>query len=109
MRALPRPWSRRIDSALTLLPLPDSPTMPRHSRGCTAKLTSSTTVSQPASPRNWTVRLSTASSGPGAISGLDLEARIEHVAQPVAEQVHAERRQAYRGPGEQHDPPGLDR
>src|SRR5471030_2981253 len=100
MRALPRPWRRRIDSALTLLPLPDSPTMPRHSRGCTAKLTSSTTVSQPVSPRNWTVRLSTASSG--AISGLDLEARIEHVAQAIAEQVHAERGQADRGAGEQH-------
>ena len=56
MRELPLACSRSIDSAVTLLPLPDSPTMPRQSPSAMSNETSSIAVIQPRSVRNWTVR-----------------------------------------------------
>src|ERR1700730_8606037 len=93
--------------AVTIFPLPDSPTMPREARGATSKVTSSIAVSHPCSPRNRTVSSRTDSSVPSATSGLDLQARIKHVAQPVAQQVHTECGKADGDPREQHDPPCL--
>ena len=75
-------------SAVTLLPLPHSPTMPRISPSSRSKLTSSIAVISPAL-------------GPergGEVRDLEqaqcwiLKPRVEHVAQPVAEQVEAHAR-----------------
>src|SRR5271170_5225272 len=91
-RAAPRACNRRIESAVTLLPLPDSPTTPRLSPSAMSNETPSTAVLQPRSPRNWTVRSSTERSG-GAISALPLQSRVEDVAQAVPQKIQAERSQ----------------
>src|ERR1700677_1720962 len=105
-RAAPRACKRRMESAVTLLPLPDSPTTPRLSPSAMAKDTSSTAVLQPRSPRNWTVRFSISSNG-AAISDAALQAWVEEVAQAVAEQIEAERGQGDAETGKQHHPPRL--
>src|ERR1700678_3463474 len=107
-RAAPRACRRRIESALTLLPLPISPTTPRLSPSAMSNDTPSTAVLQPLSPRNWTVRSSTESSG-AAISALALQSRIEDVAQAVAEQIEAQRGQSDAETRKQHHPPGFGR
>ena len=70
--------SRSIDSAVTDLPEPDSPTMASVSPAATSKDTSSTAVTQPASVRKRVVRLRTcnsisaiAASDPSAFSSPD--------------------------------------
>src|ERR1700730_18541053 len=83
--------------------------MPRHSPGPTAKSTPSIAFTQPASPRNWTVRLSTLTRACSVMSVLDLQARVEHIAQAVAQQAHPGRRKADRDTGKHHHPPDFDR
>ena len=87
---------RRIDSAVTLLPLPDSPTMPSTSPGASVEADAvDGDLSRPGGP-NTTRRFSTESS---VSAMLHLEPRIEHVAQAVAEQVQAEQVIATSNPG----------
>src|SRR3954447_16474134 len=101
-----RACSPRIESAVTLLPLPDSPTTPTQSPASTSSETSSIAVTQPVSTRNWTVRLRMARSG--AIKSIaSLQAGVEHVAERVAEQIEAQCGEADGDAGKQHHPPGL--
>ncbi len=55
--------SRMIESEVTVLPEPDSPTMPRLAPGASAKLTPSTARTMPARVRKCVCRSSTSSSG----------------------------------------------
>src|SRR5437762_3047536 len=55
--------------AVTLLPDPDSPTIPRTSFSKTSKETSSTAFSRPSSVGNSTARLRTDSTAPGGSTG----------------------------------------
>src|SRR5258708_30589521 len=80
--------------------------MPTQSPATTSSETSSTAVTQPESTRNWTVRLRMARSG--AIKSIaSLQARVEHIAERVAEQVEAQCGDADSDTGKQHHPPGL--
>src|SRR5882672_3837438 len=80
--------------------------MPTQSPAPTSIETSSIAVTQPVSTRNWTVRLRTARSG--AIKSIaSLLARVEQVAERVAEQVEAQCGEADGDAGKQHHPPGL--
>src|SRR5690606_33555560 len=109
--------SFRTESAVRLLPQPDSPTTPSTSPGASARLTPSTaTCSRPSGPKT-TRRFSIASSGsPGAAGGgacdrvgsiasanLHPQPWIQDVAQAVAEQVEAEAHQRHRDAGEEAD------
>jgi hypothetical protein len=51
-----------IDSAVTLLPQPDSPTMASVREACTLKLTPLTTVTSPSSVRKLVFKFETSSS-----------------------------------------------
>src|SRR6266567_6413019 len=100
--------SRRImDSAVTLLPQPDSPTIPTVSPACTDRLTPSTARVMPSSVTNWVRRSSTRRSA-STMSHPPGEARIEPVAQPVAHQVDREHGQREAGAGKK-DRPGRAR
>src|SRR4051812_46665352 len=80
--------------------------MPTQSPASTSSETSSIAVTQPLSTRNWTVRLRMARSG--AIKSIaSLQARVEHVAKRIAEQVQAQCGEADGDAGKQHHPPGL--
>src|SRR6184192_3002698 len=59
---------RRMESAVTLLPQPDSPTMPRVSPGCKSKLTPSTALTTPSSVKNWVLRSLTCRTGAVTVS-----------------------------------------
>src|SRR5262245_66332550 len=72
----------RIEKPVTVLPQPDSPTRPSTSPAATSKLTPSTARTAPARVKKWVRRFSTS-------RVLALKARIEHVAQAVADQVDA--------------------
>ena len=63
--------SRITDIIVTLLPEPDSPTMPTTSPFATEKLTPSTARTRPSSVRNETLR------------SLDLEQRLRHQASRI--------------------------
>ena len=84
-----------MDSEVTLFPHPLSPTSPSTSPRSIVKLTPSTARSTPWLVGKWVSRPSTVRSG----GILDLEARIERVAQPVAQEVHREHGQHDREPG----------
>src|ERR1700675_1650517 len=93
--------SRMMDSAVTLFPHPLSPTSPHTSPRSIVKLTPSTARSTPWLVGKWVSRPSTERSG--AI--LALEAWIERVGQPVAQEVHGEHGQHDRQPGKGGEPP----
>src|SRR6185437_6556160 len=94
--------SRMIDFAQTLLPEPDSPTMPNVSPARWSKLTPSTARTGPASVRNQ-VRRSRTRSSTSAVSGM----RIEPVAQAVADEVEAHHHRQDGEPGKRRHPPLL--
>src|SRR5690349_10940402 len=75
---------RMIDFAQTLLPEPDSPTMPSVSPRRRSKLTPSTARTGPASVRNQ-VRRSRTCSSTSAVSGMG----IQPVAQAITDEVEA--------------------
>src|SRR5258706_6893297 len=92
---------RKIESAVTLLPEPLSPTMPSASPSSSEKLTPSTAWTGPSRVLNCTFRSLTSSSLANAITfhetrrvGVTLLAlrhiRVERVAQPVAHQVNTQ-------------------
>src|SRR5919197_1000094 len=94
--------SRSMVIAVTLLPQPDSPTSPSVPPRGTSKDTPSTARVRPSRLANQTSRSSTATMGsaPMAVvmprSQTPRDLRVEHVAEPVAEQVdrqhgHAEK------------------
>src|SRR5215467_2510337 len=94
--------SRRIDSAVTDLPLPDSPTMPRLSPGWRSKLTPSTALIIPASVLNCVRRLRTLRTVLANPPNLAARAWVERVAQPVAEEVERHQRERQRDGGRDH-------
>jgi hypothetical protein len=61
--------SRSTDIIVTLLPDPDSPTIPRTSRGASVNETPSTALTTPSSVRNATLRSLTSSSGSAIYAG----------------------------------------
>src|ERR1700755_494808 len=85
-----------IDLAQTLLPEPDSPTMPSVSPACRSKLTPSTARTGPESVRNQVRRSRTCSNGSAAVG-----MRIEPVAEAVAHEVegHHHRQDGQTGKG----------
>src|SRR5690349_11288853 len=99
-----RACNPRIESAVTLLPLPDSPTTPTHSPASTSMETSSIAVTQPLSTRNWTVKLLMARSG-ATNSIAPLLAWIEQIAERITEQIETQRCEADGDAGKQHHPP----
>src|SRR6202158_4534076 len=107
MRVVAPSCSRRMESAVTLLPLPDSPTTPTQSPSPMSIDTPSTAVTQPASTRNCTVRSRIESNGAAATLVASLQARVQNIAQRVAEEIHAERRKTDGYAWKQHHPPGF--
>src|SRR3954468_6750686 len=92
------------------LPAPDSPTTPRISPGAMSNDTSSIAVSVPRRVGNSTLRLRTLRTGTviGAIGEHRLalsQARVQGIAQPVAEQVHRQHECRQRDAGKDRDPP----
>ena len=87
-------------SASMLLPQPDSPTTPSASPGAMVSRTSDRMLrargERDVQPLDREQR-----------HGSDLHARIEHVAQAVAEQIEAEHAEHDREPGEDRDPRRL--
>src|SRR5689334_9965465 len=78
-----------IDRAVTVLPEPDSPTMPSTSFSSTSKDTPSTAWTVPSSVGNWTCRPSTESTVARVTLGRSVgRLRVEGVAQSVAQEVH---------------------
>src|SRR3954453_7922454 len=116
---------RRIDSAVALLPQPDSPTIAKVSPGMTWNETPSTARTMPSRVKNQVFSSATSSSGrpatasdnggaaaaDGTVSATALtpgsqaprKARIERVAQSVAKQVDRQHRHRQHDPREQHD------
>src|SRR5437773_12003581 len=84
---------RRTDSAVTVLPLPDSPTMPRVSPLPTSRLTPSNAFTVPEDVKKCVFRSSTRSSG---ARSLPPHARVDGVAQPVSKRVERDERQRER-------------
>src|SRR5687768_14125541 len=89
--------SPRIENPVTVLPHPDSPTRPRTSPGRTLKLTPSTARTTPARVKKW-VRSSWTS------RVLALKARVQDVAQTVADEVDAHDREEKRDARIEADP-----
>src|SRR6266849_3816893 len=85
--------SRRIESAVIVLPDPDSPTMPTISPRSTSKLTPSTALTTPPDVKNWTRRSWTLRSGARALSP---HPGIERVAQPITQPVESHQGQRER-------------
>src|SRR5215470_3429124 len=77
--------SRRIDSAVIVFPQPDSPTSPRVRPTSSVKLTPSTARASPVGVKKLVRRWRTSSRG--IDRSANLAARIEAVAQVVAEEV----------------------
>src|SRR5947209_14080381 len=90
---------------LTLLPEPDSPTIPSVSPGNTSYVTPSTACTTPSSVLNSTVRSRIERIG----SGTYPLRRIERVAQSVADEVDAEHDEHNRKAWERHEPPVVGR
>ena len=76
-----------IESAVTDLPQPDSPTIPSVLPFSTAKLTPSTARTTPSRVKKCVRRSSTSSS---AIATLSLRPRVERVAEAVGDEVRAQ-------------------
>src|SRR5262249_33999009 len=93
--------SRRIELAVTDLPQPLSPTIASVSPSSTWNETPSTARLTPSGVRKWVCRFSTSSNATGSV--LLRHARIERVAQPVAEQIHGEHRDREEQCGEKDD------
>src|ERR1700761_6363477 len=93
----------RIVRASVVLPQPDSPTRPMISPGWSERLTPSSTRATPASVVKDTDRSRTDNSS----ASIAPHPRIEHVAQPVTEQVEAHPHQQDRDAWSRGIPPGL--
>src|SRR5512134_1653063 len=89
--------SPRIEKPVTVLPQPDSPTRPSTSPGRTSKLTSSTARATPARVKKWVFRSCTS-------RVLALKARVQDVAQAVADEVDAHDRGEQREARVEADP-----
>src|SRR5262249_52988687 len=96
----------RIARARVVLPQPLSPTRPTTSPGPTSRLMPSSTCATPPSVTKSTLSPRTDSNSVIA-GGAAAHARIEDVAQPVADQVEAHDRQGDGEPGGRRVPPGL--
>src|SRR5262245_15311881 len=102
-----RSGSRRsTDSAVTLLPQPDSPTMPSVSPGPTWNETPATARLTPSSVTKSVLRSLTSSRGGMLTSPPPCNARIEPVTQSVADEVDGEYDQCQRQAGTEHGPRG---
>src|SRR5262249_24487556 len=99
--------SRRMEFAVTDLPQPLSPTIATVSPRSTTNETPSTARLTPSGVRKCVCRFSTSSSAIGAASKALRHARIERVAQTVAEQVDGKHRHREECRREEHDV-GLD-
>src|SRR5471032_1373315 len=88
---------------VTLLPEPDSPTMPSTSPASSDRLTFSTACSTPALVGKLTERLSISSKAMTSA----LELGIEGVAQPIAQQIEGDHGHEDRRTREGDDPPGA--
>src|SRR5580692_10500174 len=103
-----------IDLAATLLPDPDSPTIPSVSPRFSVKLTPSTARTTPASVKNQVRRSLTCSNGsaPVGISTLGISAssrmRVEPIAKTVADEVEADHHRQDRQAREGRHPPLRD-
>src|SRR6516164_6806866 len=110
---------RNMESEVTLLPQPDSPTTASVSPGATEKETPSTARTTPSRVKKWVLRpsISSKDAGLGMGSHVAGEARVKRIAQAVAEQIdrqYRERQEEARkkdqiignlkqGPGFSHD------
>ena len=81
--------SRRIDMEVTLLPLPDSPTIPRISPFFTEKLTPRTACTSPLLVINDVFRLSTVNIS-SILPLLFLQLRIQRIPQAVTHEIESE-------------------
>src|SRR5512133_3549398 len=92
--------SPRIDIVLTLLPEPDSPTIPSVSPGKRSYEMPSTACTTPSSVVNSTTRSRIERSGSGTDAALG---GIEGVAEPVTDEVDAQHDDHDHDPGERHE------
>src|SRR6478609_7826202 len=103
----------RMAIDVTLLPEPDSPTMPSVSSGSSVKLTSSTARTSPSSVGKRTERLRTCKSASASMSSPGIgcsvtgmvvmsvgRLRVERISQPIAEEVDTQHGQQDRQTGE---------
>src|SRR3979411_3029802 len=90
-------------SAVTDLPLPDSPTMPRVSLALSSNETPSTAFTTPSGVENWVLRSWTSRRGPGKASYLP-EPWIESVADRIAEKVSGKDGEEDQYTGPDHQP-----
>src|ERR671934_2669489 len=97
--------SPRIDIVLTLLPEPDSPTMPSVSPGYRSYDTPSTACTIPSSVLNSTTRSRIERTGSGTDAAL---CGIEGVAETVADEVDAEDDDDDHQAGEGDEPPFVE-
>ena len=98
---------RRMDSAVTDLPQPDSPTMPSVSPRASSNDTPSTARTTPSSVSNWVCRSRTSRIAFTAAVTSSRQPRVEPVAQPVAQKVHRQHGDGEERAGNQ-DGPGRD-
>src|SRR5262245_6693266 len=97
--------SFRIESAETLFPLPDSPTTASVSPGLTSNDTPSTARTTPASVVKYVFRFSSRRRGAVMLrAAAGYPARIERVAQSVAEKVERHHRREDRCAGNEQQP-----
>src|SRR5918999_4906818 len=89
--------SPRIENPVTVFPQPDSPTRPSTSPARTSKLTPSTARTTPARVKKWVRRFCTS-------KVLPFKARIEDIAQAVADEVDAHDRGEERDARVEADP-----
>src|SRR6266536_3244537 len=93
-----RPSSER---PVTVLPEPDSPTIPSTSPRPTSNDTPSTALTTPARVKKWTFRSSTERT---ALMLSALEPRVHHVAQLIADQIDGDDRDQQRDARIEGDP-----
>src|SRR5882724_7267863 len=86
---------------VTVLPEPDSPTIPSTSPRPTSNDTPSTAFTTPARVKKWTFRSSTDRT---TLMLSALEPRVHHVAQLVADQIDGDDRDQQRDAGIERDP-----
>src|SRR5438552_12884136 len=89
------------DRPVTVLPEPDSPTMPSTSPRPTSNETPSTAFTTPARVKKWTLRSSTTSTADMILS---FQPRVHDVAQLVADQIDGDDRDQQRDAGIEGDP-----
>src|SRR5215467_660953 len=101
--------SLKIESEVTLLPQPDSPTTASVSPAATENDTPSTARTTPSRVKKCVLRSSTSNRAVVTSSPFHLlshppcEARIERVAHTVAQQIHREHRQRQEQPREENE------